>query len=302
MSASATRLSFDDEPTHKVICIADHIEVINCAQGDHEWHFNRAGAITASMADAVRNKVGGLTAQQQMYVDAILSDMPEKAAREYAGYKAAPQSTTIKRALNGEKVGEYSQTAKDYAFRLAVERIAQQPLRDEKFETYDMRRGHEQEPDARALHAVNTGLRIKRAGIVRTKDGKFGASADSLIDAADNIGKITQDGGGEYKCFTSPEKLQPILIEDNPGTAMCQMQFCMWLTGRHWWHFGLYCEHLLNIERELTLIEVPRDDDYIAKLEADMLEFDAYVCAVEDRLRSRKGNRVIQMADLCKAA
>src|SRR5690554_461726 len=109
-------------------------QVIQCDQGGQEWHQARSGVITASMFSTVRAKVNGLTDQQEKYVTALKSGKSEAEARETAGYKAAPKAEVVQRALDGEKVGEWSSAALDYAFRLAVERIGGTPL-DEGFET-----------------------------------------------------------------------------------------------------------------------------------------------------------------------
>src|SRR5690606_23994368 len=118
---------------------ASSMKIISCEQGSAEWHLARAGCITASMFHIARSRVGGLTEQQKTYVDAILAGKSEVSAMALAGYKAPPKSETVARALAGEKVGEFSEAAKNYAFRLAIERISGEPL-DEGFETWAMRR------------------------------------------------------------------------------------------------------------------------------------------------------------------
>ncbi|WP_208606994.1 lambda exonuclease family protein [Burkholderia metallica] len=182
-----------------------------------------------------------------------------------------------KRLKVGPNKGDYSSEAKDYAFRLAVERISGQPL-DEGFETWQMKRGHELEPEARMEHEALTGLFVKRAGFVVTDDGLFGASADGLIDP---------DGGSEYKCFIAPDKLRPMLLDNDASDVMEQAQGCMWLCGAKWWHVGLYCPALALVGRQFTLIEVRRDDAFIERLEADLVEFSRLVAAYETRLRLR---------------
>ena len=126
-----------------------------------------------------------------------------------------------KRKINPNK-GDFTDAAKNYAFRLAIERISGKPL-DEGFETWQMRRGHELEPEARSMHEAMAGVLVDRAGFVVTDDGWFGASADGLIDA---------DGGCEYKCLISPESLIDVLLLEDLSKYMDQIQGCMWITGR----------------------------------------------------------------------
>lgn len=249
--------------------------VYNCEQGTQEWHAARAGVITASMFRVARTKVNCLDERQQDYVNAILRGQSKKEAMSIAGYKAAPKAEAIQRALDGEKVGDYSDAAKDYAFRLAVERISGQPL-DEGFETYAMRRGHELEPEARMEHEVQTGLLVEPCGFVATDDRLFGGSADGLIG---------EDGGAEYKCLISPEEIRRIWLGDDWSKYTDQVQGCLWLTGRKWWDFCMYCPALTPTGKQLWRRRVERDEAYIEALEADLLEFKTLVDECERKLR-----------------
>jgi hypothetical protein len=250
--------------------------IFHCDQGSPEWHQARAGTITASMFSTARKKVNCLTDQQAAYVRALQGGMSEKAAMAAAGYKTAPRAEGISRALAGEPVGEWSDAARDYAFRLAIERISGQAL-DEGFETFAMRRGHELEPEARMEHEVQTGLLVERCGFVTTEDRLFGASADGLIE---------EDGGSEYKCLISPEELRKVWIDGDWSKFTDQVQGCLWLTGRKWWDFCVYCPALRPIDKQLWRRRVERDEAYIEQLEADLMEFAALVDANERALRA----------------
>lgn len=251
--------------------------VIECVQGSPEWHKARAGAITASMFAEVRKRVNGLNEQQAAYVSAVQSGAGETEAMRIAGYKAAPRAEVVKRALAGEKVGEFSDAAKDYAFRLAIERISGEPLDEAGFTTYAMRRGNELEADARDAHAFRSDVVVEPAGFVVTADGKFGASADGLIGSS---------GGAEYKCLIDPARIREIVLAGNIDEFKDQVQGGMWITGRAWWHFCLYCPSLAPVGKALTVFEVRRDDDYIEAMESDLIEFDRLVCTYEAALRA----------------
>ncbi len=181
------------------------------------------------------------------------------------------------RLKSGTNKGEPTAKALDYAFRLAVERIGGKPL-DNGFETWQMRRGHELEPEARMEHEIQTGLMVTQVGLVKTDDGVFGASADGFIG---------EDGGAEYKCFLAPEKLRSFHIDNDASEIMDQVQGCMWITGRKWWHIGMYCPDLKVVGRQLWWQEFKRDDDYIEKLEHDLWQFKLLVDAYEEKLRSK---------------
>lgn len=252
--------------------------IINCEQGSQEWHNSRSGVITASMFSTARQKVNGLDEKQQKYVDAILAGRSEADARDIAGYKAPPRSETVQRAIEGLPVGEFSEAARNYAFRLAIERISGEPL-DEGFQTYAMKRGHELEPAARLEHEVQTGLVVERAGFVLTEDRIFGASADGLIG---------NDGGSEYKCLISPEVLRDVLIDHDFTKFIDQVQGCLWLTGRRWWDFCLYCPALESIGKQLWYRRVERDDAYIEKMVQELWAFERLVTDNEIALRMKE--------------
>ncbi|MNR46514.1 hypothetical protein D3C85_1654910 [compost metagenome] len=61
----------------------------------------------------------------------------------------------------------------------------------------------------------------------------------------------------------------------------------MWITGRQWWHLGLYCPALESIGKQLWLREFKRDDDYIDSLESDLMEFAELVNSYETTLRRK---------------
>ena len=161
---------------------------------------------------------------------------------------------------------ERTEEAQDYAFRLAIERLNQEPL-DGGHETWQMRRGHELEPDARIAHQADIGVYVKPVGMVLTDDGKFGASAD---------GWIGEDGGAEYKCLISPEELRTTIIGHDLQKYTDQVQGNLWLSGRLWWDFCIYCPPLKPV-KEFFRWRIKRDDDYIEAMELDLIEFDKLV-------------------------
>nr|WP_269106839.1 lambda exonuclease family protein [Massilia sp. TS11] len=238
----------------------------------------RVGVITASMFSTARQRVNGLTSQQQRYVDAILAGASVTGACDIAGYKNQPRAEAIERALAGESVGEPSEAAKNYAFRLAIERISREPL-DEGFQTYAMKRGHELEPDARMEHELQTGLIVQRAGFVMTDDYLYGASADGLI---------APDGGSEYKCLISAERLRDVWLFNDTSDFTDQVQGCMWITDRQWWDFCVYCPSLKPIGKQLYRRRIARDDAYIAALQADLFAFERMVSDYETTLRMKE--------------
>jgi hypothetical protein len=166
-----------------------------------------------------------------------------------------------------KKTGEPTAAALNYAFRLAVERISGQPL-DEGFQTWQMKRGHELEPEAREAFERHTGLTVRPAGFITTDDGLFGASADGLVG---------EHEGCEFKCLVSPESLREVLLTNDIGDYMDQCMTGMWITGRSVWHLGVYCPALAPAGRAFTHWRIERNEAYIDAMEADLLAFNKLV-------------------------
>lgn len=183
-----------------------------------------------------------------------------------------------KRLKSGPNKGDFTAAGKEIAFRLAVERISGELLSEDKFDTYEMRRGRELESEARLAHELQKKILVEQTGIVLTEDRLFGASVDGLIG---------DDGASEYKCFISPKSLMPILLDGDIDSCKDQVQGQLWITGRKWSHFCLYCPALKSIGKALTVIEVFRDEEYIAELESDMLAFNELVNSYIQKLSSQ---------------
>ncbi len=162
--------------------------------------------------------------------------------------------------------GDWSDTALKLAFGTAIERISGASL-NEGHETWQMRRGHELEPDARIAHQADIGVYVQPVGMVLSDDRAFGASAD---------GWIGEDGGAEYKCLISPDELRTTLIDHDLEKYTDQVQGNLWLSGRKWWDFCIYCPALKSV-KEFFRWRIERDDDYIDAMVADLWEFEKLV-------------------------
>tara|TARA_R110000868_G_C10972546_1_gene770388 strand:+ start:30008 stop:30655 length:648 start_codon:yes stop_codon:yes gene_type:complete len=170
---------------------------------------------------------------------------------------------------SGKNKGEPTQKAKDYAFRLAIERISGELLsKPYEFQPWQADRGNELEDEARIKYEAKTFNLVQQVSLAVTDCGLFGASLDGLVD---------DDGSIEIKCFLNPEKLASILLDGDVGSVVDQMQGGMWITGRAWCDFVLYCPALKCIDKDLTIIRFERDEEYISKLEQDLLEFNELV-------------------------
>ena len=212
------------------------MKLVRCQQGSEEWHRARAGKITGSNFHLTRASA---------------------------------------RLKTGPRKGGFGEKALNYAFRLAIERIAGAPL-DEGHETWAMARGHELEPVARQEHEIAAGVLVDSCGFILTDDEVFGCSLDGLVD---------DDGAAEYKCFVAPERVRAIVVSGDWSEVMDQAQGGLWISGRKWIDTCLYCPALAPAGRALTWKRFYRDEDYIAELELDLIEFKALVDDYERVLR-----------------
>lgn len=202
---------------------------------------------------------------------------------ERAGVITASMLQEIRKRLkSGPNKGGFSKAAEQYAFRLAFERIANKPL-DDTYQTEYMRRGNRLEEQARIKHEEKINNLVESVGMIKTDCGLYGASADGLI--GDNE-------GAEYKCFVSPEKLMPIMLDRDLSDIQDQMQMNMWISGRKLWHFGLYCPQLEQIGRDLLLIMVDRDDEYIESMVRDLKEFNNLVESYRKKIEEVNYNEI----------
>jgi exodeoxyribonuclease (lambda-induced) len=247
------------------------VRFVECLQGSAEWFVARCGKITASEFATVCVLVGGLTAQQATYVAAIGDGAAPKEAAARAGYKSVPNSEIIRRALAGEQVEDFSDTAKRYAADLSIERVSGQPY-GEPPKTWVLERGHRMEADARRVYEVRTGAFVTEAGICLTDDDIFGYSTDGLVD---------DDGLIEIKAPIDSVKIQAMWDTGDTAEYDHQMQGGMWITGRKWCDFIMYAPDLATVKKDLYVKRVYRDDEFIDAMVERLAKFDRLVAANE---------------------
>lgn len=154
----------------------------------------------------------------------------------------------------------------DYAHQLAAERLTSKPRKQAKAPA--LLWGTELEPVAVAAYQAYTGDIVTPCGfIVHPTHDFVGASPDFLVN---------DEGGGEIKCPESSEVHLETLLTGLPSEHVEQIQGGLWVTGRAWWDFISYHPDFPDHLR-LYVQRVPRDDEYIARLEAACLEMESDV-------------------------
>ncbi len=199
-----------------------------CEQGSDVWHSLRAGACTASRFSIARQR--------------------------------------MKRAAGGRDVGAPTAACEQYAWLLALERIAGKALSD-PFETYAMRRGREEEQPGRELYECRTGMVIQAQGLALSLDGRFGYSTDGKV--YDHPGLV------EIKAPMAPEKVGGVWVNPKPflDEHIDQCDGGLMITGHDWIDLVVYTPWLAAVGKDLFVHRFLRNDDRIKALRSDLEEF-----------------------------
>jgi putative phage-type endonuclease len=185
-------------------------------------------------------------------------------------------ASRIKDVIATTKTG-YSTSRDKYMTQLLLERITNTVA--ESYTNDAMTWGTEQEPFARAKYEGLASTLVEQVAFVNHPTIPMsGASPDGLV---------MDDGLVELKCPMSHTHLESILggIYDQ---YMPQVQWQMAVTGRSYTDLCSYDprfpEHL-----QLVVKRIPRDDDYIAKLEKEVIKFLAELDDKVNKLNQLRG-------------
>lgn len=163
-----------------------------------------------------------------------------------------------------ERTGKPLKARSDAIWQVVVERMTGQAI--EGPGGFALAWGHEVEQFARDAYELETGNVVQQVGFIEHQEFPFaGASPDGLID---------NDGGLELKCPRDSRVHLDRFLFGVPSEHIPQIQGCMWVTGRQWWHFASYDPRMPESHR-LLIIKVPRDEAVIAKIQAAVLAAEA---------------------------
>ena len=155
----------------------------------------------------------------------------------------------------------YGASRANYLADLVVERLTGQ--KTQGFSNAAMEWGTEQEPHARAAYSAKTGILVEEVGFIdHPTVAMSGASPDGFAE----------EGLIEVKCPNTATHLEYVLAELPPLKYFTQMQWQMACTGRPWCDFVSFDPRLPE-RLQLLIVRVPRDDVYIAMLEAEVKKF-----------------------------
>ena len=151
-----------------------------------------------------------------------------------------------------------SKMCRSYMVKLAAE-ILTGAHRD-GYTGYDMLRGIEQEPDARAEYEFQTGYYVNQIGFA--KRGSIGCSPDGLV------GEL---GGIEIKSVIPEVQIETVLANEIPSTHEPQIQGVIYVLDLDWLDFVSYSPLLNN--NFLFIKRAYRDDEFIDNLKKKLETF-----------------------------
>lgn len=185
--------------------------------------------------------------------------------------------------VTGKTKSGYGAARADYMVELLAERLTGQPT--EKFVSSAMQWGTDQEPHARHLYTVKTGLWVDEVGFVRHPKIEWaGASPD---------GRIGIDGLVEIKCPKTTTHLETLTSKSVPKNHYAQMQWQMSCTTASWCDYVSYDPRLPE-NLQLFVARVPRSEETIMELEAEVVKFlrelDAMILDLNNRFPAEQRN------------
>lgn len=243
-------------------------------QGSDAWLAARVGVITGSRFKDARDRSSGLTAQQTAYVVLARSGKDLSEAATIAGYKKAPTSEAVAKAIKNGIEMVWGGKATAYAHDLARERCGGKAAG--VFVNAAMKFGTEQEPFARMAYEDATGNLVEEVGFITSACGTFGLSPDGLVG---------NDGVLEVKTMVSSDTLFTAVADGDISAYIDQCHGYLWMLGRQWVDLVLFAPDLEPLGLHLTIRRIERDEAAIEALQADLLAFAAMVKENEDKLR-----------------
>lgn len=156
---------------------------------------------------------------------------------------------------------------KTYMLKLAGEIVTGQCA--ENYTNHHMLRGHEQEPVARDIYAMEREVEPELVGFVR--NGAKGCSPDALIGSRGLL---------QIKSAEAHILIEKLLRDDFPPEHKAQCQGELLVTEREWNDLAIYSPGL-----PLVIHRTQRDESYLANLSGEIDRFNDELAAVVEKVR-----------------
>jgi hypothetical protein len=176
-------------------------------------------------------------------------------------------ASKIDAVLAKPKKGEGSAaTRANYLAQLAVERMTGKER--EEFQTWEMTRGIEMEPLARAAYEDRANVMVEAVGFIAHHSiVNAGCSPDGMVGA---------DGLVQFKCPKMAKHLEWIRANKVPSEHRKQLAFELACTQRKWTDFCSYHPDMPD-HLKVFVVRYTRDEVFIAEIEEEVRKFDAEV-------------------------
>lgn len=172
----------------------------------------------------------------------------------------------------------YSTSRANYMAQLVVERMTNQVA--ESYTNAAMEWGVTNEPFARAAYEAKTGVLVDEVGAID--------HPTIPMSAASPDGLVGDYGCLEIKCPITATHINTLLGEEVAKKYYDQMQWQMACTGRSWCDFVSYDPRMPE-GLQLFVKRIPRDEKYLAELEAEVIQFLKEVDDKVNKLNQLKG-------------
>lgn len=187
--------------------------------------------------------------------------------------------------IGKQKSGKPLAARNTYLMELVIERLTGSPA--PHYESTAMMHGTEYEPFARMAYEAKTGAMVLETGFHNHQTIPMcGGSPDGLVG---------DDGGIEIKCPYNSANHLMTLLNGMPEEHMAQVQGLMWITGRMEWTFISYDPRMPEHLQLYTQV-IPRDKEYIAAMEAEIVVFQSEVAAMVDKLAEMESSEQLSKA------
>jgi len=216
----------------------------NVAQGSADWYALRRGMPTASCMDQI------ISSSRSWYVVDADGDNLLDVSRH------TRQDTAEKALAARQKKGASGMVASRFEPSGSQDRYISTLLAEwalgstiETYQSREMERGQDLEPEARAWYEMQTDTQTFDGGFIMNDAATIGCSPDFVVYeslltslARDEAPKII--GGGEIKCPTGPVHMDYARgVKAITEKYQHQIQGCLMLTGAQWWDVVSYFPH-----------------------------------------------------------
>lgn len=169
-------------------------------------------------------------------------------------------------------------TSKKLAIRIAAERLGLLGIDDDGYTSQSMQWGKEQEPVAIANYERRefTEVHSQQAFQQHPEFEYVGCTPDGLIGS---------DGLLEVKNPDSENHLLHILNGKQIKEYKDQVQGSLWVTGREYCDFVSHDSRIKDKKYQLHITKIPRDNEYIEKMEKRYKEFEKRVQGEMEKLK-----------------